>query len=78
MAGDMAKVGAVAQLTLNIRIHGTHDRHRIGICIFNTKDLTIDRRQDTGVLIRLTPDHHAIHMRQMRFRVFQRLDPAVN
>lgn len=46
MAGDMAEIGTIAQLALNVRVHRTHDRNRIGVRAFDTKDFAIDRRQN--------------------------------
>ncbi len=77
MPGNMTDA-SLAEFTLNVRIHGAHYRHRIGIDIRGTKDLPVYRRQNTRILIRLAPDHHAIHMLQVCFGLFQRLDTTVN
>jgi len=53
MPGNMAEIRPLAEFTLNVRIHGAHYRHRIGIGIRGTKDLPVYRRQNTRILIRL-------------------------
>ena len=58
MTGDMAQIGALAELALNIRVHGPHDGHRIGIRAGDAENLPVDRSQNTRILIGLTPDHH--------------------
>jgi len=78
MARDMAKIRALTQFTLNIRVHGTHHLERIAAATLHAKDLAIDVRQNAGVLVGLAPDHHAIHVLKMRFHLIQGFNSAVD
>ncbi|GAR59197.1 hypothetical protein NGUA15_00964 [Salmonella enterica] len=78
MASDMPQIRSLAQFTLNIGIHRTNHRNRVGIGGIGAKDLPIHRGQYTRILISFAANHDAIHMAQMLLRLFQRFDAAVN
>ena len=74
----MAQIGALAELALNIGVHGSHHRYRIGIRAGDAENFAVDRGQNARVLIGLTPDHHPIHMLKLYSGFVQRFDAAVD
>ncbi|MNZ58890.1 hypothetical protein D3C78_769080 [compost metagenome] len=74
----MSQIGAIAQLTFDVGIHRANHGNRVAIRTLNAEDFAVNRRQNARILVRLTPDHHAIHMLQVRFGLFERFNAAVN
>ena len=74
----MAQIGALAELALNIGVHGSHHRYRISIRAGDAENFAVDRGQNARVLIGLTPDHHPIHMLKLYSGFVQRFDAAVD
>lgn len=48
MAGNMAQIGALAELALNIGVHGSHHRYRIGIRAGDAENFTVDEARMPG------------------------------